>query len=102
MSWPNDADGDVFRRLEANSFDFRQPHTIDFNIDFESWPPATDAIQLLRSMYGAVELFPPDASGPGYAQFQVLSPVSYELVTSVQRKATAAMVPFGGELAPLV
>ena len=96
MSWPNDADGDVFRGLEEHGFDFMQPHAIEFNVDFESWPPPNGAIELLRSMHGAVHLFPPDEYGNGYAQFQTHGLVTYETVTSVQRNPTKAMSKFGG------
>ena len=96
MSWPNNADGDVFRRLEEDGFDFLQPHSVDFNVDFDSWPPPQHAVELLRSMYGAICLFPPDEDSSGWAQFQIHGLVSYEVVTSVQRNTTKAMLPFGG------
>ena len=94
--WPDDADGDVFRRLIEHSFDFSKPYLVDFNIDFDTWPPSATAIATLESMYGAVTLYGPDEHLDGYAQFQVHGFVTYEKVTSVQRNATAAMQPFGG------
>jgi len=30
MSFPDDANGDVFRRMEASAFDFSRPHNVDF------------------------------------------------------------------------
>ena len=30
MSYPDDANGDVFRRMEADQFDFDQEHVVDF------------------------------------------------------------------------
>ena len=94
--WPDDADGGVFRRLAASGFDFSQPYSVDYNIDFENWPPANDALALLQSMYGNLSLYEPDEHGPGYVQFQIVGPVTYEGVTSVQRRASSAMAPFGG------
>ena len=41
MSWPETADGDVFRRLQSSQFDFSSLREIDFNVDFEHWPPMT-------------------------------------------------------------
>lgn len=37
--WPNDADGDVSRRLLHHGFDFSRPHAVDFNVDFDRWLP---------------------------------------------------------------
>lgn len=37
MNWPNDADGGVLRRLQADGFDFSRPCVIDCNVDFEQW-----------------------------------------------------------------
>lgn len=96
MNWPDDSDGDVFRRLEADGFDFSKSYAIDYNVDFDSWPPLPEAIERLRKLYGDVEIFNPDEEGDGYVLFQVFSPVTYERVTTVQRQASAAMGPYGG------
>ena len=71
-------------------------HSVDYNTDFKRWPPSAQAIAILENMFGPVTLYAPDEHGVGYAQFQVLSQVTYERVTSVQRKATLAMHEFGG------
>lgn len=96
MTWPADADGDVFRRMEASGFDFSKAHFIDFNVDFEKWPPPQLALDLLRAHYGDVEVIVPDDIGAGYVQFQIEAHATYELVTSVQRNATSVMKPYGG------
>ena len=96
MTWPNDADGDVLRRLKAAGFDFNQSHVIDFNVDFHTWPPSADAIDLLRSRFGKIELIEPEEETSGYVQLQVSDRVSYELVSSIQRSVTSAMAPFNG------
>ena len=95
-TWPNDADGDVFRRLAEHGFDFSKSHTIDFNVDFDGWPPSPKAVELLRSTYGDIKLYEPDDLGNGYALFNIYGPVTYETVTAVQRRVTTAMQPFGG------
>jgi Regulator of ribonuclease activity B len=95
-NWPDDADGDVFRRLFEHGFDFSTSHTVDYNIDFDAWPPPSEAIDALRSIYGVVALYEPDDLGQGYAQFQIYGPVTYETVTSVQRRASSVMASFGG------
>jgi len=94
--WPDDADGGVFRNLAADSFDFTKSWSVDYNVDFESWPPPAAALELLRSIYGDLGLYPPDENGDGYVQFQIVAPLTYEGVTSVQRRISAAMEPFGG------
>ena len=96
VSWPEDADGDVFRRLETNGFDFSKPYSVDYNVDFKSWPPPPNAIEVLQAQYGHVELYEPDEDGAGYALFQIVGLVTYEGVTSVQRRTTLAMQPYGG------
>jgi hypothetical protein len=54
--WPNDADGDVFRKLARRGFDFSRSYAVDYNVDFERWPPHPDAVVILRRMYGDVAL----------------------------------------------
>jgi hypothetical protein len=94
--WPDDADGDVLRRLADHDFDFSAPHLVDYNVDFENWPPSTAAIERLESLYGRISLHPPSHDDCGYAQFQVFAPLTYESVTTVQRQASGAMAPWGG------
>jgi hypothetical protein len=94
--WPDDSDGDVFRTLSNAGFDFSKTQSVDYNVDFESWPPPPAAVKLLQAMFGNLEQYPPDEHGTGYILFQVTGPVTYEGVTSVQRRVSAAMQPFGG------
>ena len=96
MTWPNDADGDVLRKLEEGGFDFSRAHKIDFNVDFRSWPPAELAIKLLRKEFGVIEIFEPSDDFNGYISFQVVERVTYEGVTSMQRRLTREMQPYGG------
>ena len=96
MSWPNDADGDVFRRLEADGFDFGKPHTVEYNVDFEHWPQDNNALEILRRQYRSVEVYEPDGDYKGYVQFRVWGPVTYEGVMGIQRRITLAMQPYGG------
>ncbi|MCL2075656.1 MAG: ribonuclease E inhibitor RraB [Betaproteobacteria bacterium] len=96
MSWPNDADGDVFRRLYESGLDFSKPYTVDFNVDFASWPPADAALEWLSSKFGGIEIYDEDEDGTGYVLIQTHGILTYEAVTSTQRNVTAAMQPFGG------
>ncbi|MEZ5465037.1 MAG: ribonuclease E inhibitor RraB [Lysobacteraceae bacterium] len=94
--WPDDADGDVFRRLFERGFDFSEPHSVDYNVDFSSWPPDKSAIELLRSQYGSITLYEPDEHGDGYVQFHIYAPLTYEGVITVQSTVNEAMKPYGG------
>lgn len=96
QAWPEDADGDVFRRLSGRGFDFSKPYSVDYNVDFVHWPPSDRAVQVLETMYGPITLYDPNDNGNGYIQFQVFGPVTYESVTFIQGAVSEAMEPFGG------
>jgi hypothetical protein len=95
MDWPDDADGDVMRRLRAGGFDFGKPELIDFNVDFESWPPDQRALNAISQAF-------PDATisleaTNGYVLVQLRRTVSYELVTSVQDQLSSLTASYGGQ-----
>jgi hypothetical protein len=94
--WPEDADGDVFHRLREHGFDFTQHYAVDYNVDFDAWPPSADAVAWLEREFGQVGLYPPGEDLGGYAEFQVVGPLTYDGVTSIQRRVSAAMERFGG------
>jgi hypothetical protein len=97
MNWPNDADGNVFRRLQEQNFDFEKPYAIDFQVDFDRWPPTRQALERLRNRYPSATAHEPDAESRGYVQFQVRDRLTYELVTRIQADITDLMAPFGGK-----
>ena len=94
--WPNDADGDVLRRLLAKGFDFSKAQLIDFNVDFEDWPPAQEAIQALQAEFHGVEACEDSENGGGYVLFKMNSILSYDLVIETQAKATHLVAKYGG------
>ena len=96
MEWPNDADGDVFRRLQESGFDFSKTWTVDYNVDFIKWPPAEDALKALRANYGQINLYEPNNNGEGYVLFKIEGKVTYETVIAVQKRATQLTERFGG------
>lgn len=96
MNFPDDADGDVLRRLDESGFDFSVPVTIEFNVDFDSWPPHPDAISKLKEFVDAVEIYEPDGEYSGYILFNTHQILSYELVTDTQEKITTLIVEYGG------
>ena len=96
MDWPNDPDGEVFRLLQSQGFDFSKTYVIDFNVDFDRWPPDPEALAALKSLVGEVTIFEPDQYGPGFAQFRFQGLVTYEKVIEIQRQITDAMTLYGG------
>ena len=96
MNWPNDADGDVLRRMKQADFDFGKPCTIDFNVDFDEWPPSEAAIHTLKREYQSAKVFEPTSEDEGYIQFQLHELLTYELVVGTQEHVTAMMEPYGG------
>jgi len=96
MNWPNDADGDVLRRLQDDGFDFSASHEVDYMVDFDPWPPAPAALAKLEALYGKVELHAPDQDDDGYAEVKLQGKLSYETVVGTQRAISDAMQPYGG------
>tara|TARA_R110001583_G_scaffold66418_1_gene190920 strand:- start:182 stop:499 length:318 start_codon:yes stop_codon:yes gene_type:complete len=96
LNFPNDVDGDVLRRLEESGFDFSKTWEIDFNVDFNSWPPAQEALNILEKEYGAIEVFEPEEESDGYVLFNITSIVTYDLIMDTQRKASSLASTFGG------
>jgi len=96
LSFPNDVDGDVLQRLDDSGFDFSKTWEIDFNVDFNSWPPSQEALNILEKEYGAIEVFEPEEESDGYVLFNIKSIVSYDLIMDTQRKASSLVSTFGG------
>jgi hypothetical protein len=97
MNWPDDADGDVLRRLAVQGFDFAKSHVLDFNIDFANWPPPLDALSSLARTYPDAQLCEPSDKIPGYVLVRVTAILSYDVVIRIQAEISAAMAPFGGQ-----
>ena len=95
-NWPDTTDGDVFRRMEASGFDFSIEHEIDFNIDFDSWPPSQDAIDIIYELYPNAKIKEPDSEYDGDVSFIINELLEYEMVISVQNEVTKAVAPYGG------
>jgi hypothetical protein len=97
MIFPGDSDGDVLRDLEKSGFDFSQRYLIDFNVDFEQWPPSPKAMSILSHKYPSTKAYEPDGETPGYLQFQVYGHLTHALVTKVQMEVSNLMAEFNGE-----
>jgi len=102
MNWPDDADGDVLRRLESDKFDFNIAHTIDFNIDFNSWPLSSENKKSLNNLYPNCVFIEPNEEDiknedvNGYIQYSIKDKLTYNLVIETQKKITEKTKQFGG------
>ena len=96
LNFPDDVDGDVLRRLEESGFDFQKSTTIDFNVDFDYWPPHPDAVSKLKEFAGAIEIYEPDGEYSGYILFNIHQILSYKLVIDTQENVTSLVAEYGG------
>lgn len=96
MNWPDDADGDVLRRMGEDRFDFAKHHLIEFNVDFDQWPPMAGALAVIKCRYPDAMIHEPMDDDQGYVQFQVHALASYDSVMKVQHEVSALMDDFGG------
>ena len=99
MNWPNNKDGELLKRLEADGVNFSKPHSIEFNVDFNRWPPPPDAISGLKERFGNLKLFEPggiDGMQEGYILLKTHAKVTYEFVTDTQREITDLVSQYGG------
>lgn len=98
LNWPDDVDGDVLRRMQEAGFDFSAPVDIDFNIDFESWPPSAQCMAKLTAIHPNAKLIEPedDDDEEGYVQIVVHDLLTYEMVIRVQRELSELVAPYGG------
>ncbi len=96
-SWPNDADGDVFQRLDSNGFDFSKTCIIDFNIDFAHWPPSEQAIKAIKRVFPEATMHEDKEEGSGYILFQVNGLLTYECVMETQARTSAIAAEHGGK-----
>lgn len=97
MNWPENADGDAFRQLAAENFDFSRKYAVEFKVDFSSWPPPAAAVSALDAAYPGVTVIEPGSGGDkGYLAFQINDTITYDLVADVQSNVTRLMKQYGG------
>lgn len=92
MNWPNDADGDVMRRLQSSGFRFDRDAEIDFNIDFDQWPPDPAVIGILQSELPSTKV----SVQENYIMVQVRARLTYPFVIKMQADLTQISAAFGG------
>ncbi len=92
--WPDDADGDVFRRLSDDGFDFNQECVVDFSIDFTHWPRQMDDLcESIRSLWSQATITP---VGNDSLLVQIKARLDYSFVVSVQKQLTDLARAHGG------
>jgi hypothetical protein len=96
-NWPNDADGDVFRRMDSKGFDFSKACTIDFNIDFDHWPPSEQAIKTIQEAFPGAVVHEDKEECGGYVLFQITTLLTYDFVMETQDRASRLMAGHGGK-----
>jgi hypothetical protein len=102
MNWPDDADGDVLRRMEESGFNFDAEVEIDFNIDFDHWPLNEKEKEQIKTLYPNSDIIDPteedkaDGRETGYVQFTIKDKLTYELVMNMQETVTKQMQNIGG------
>jgi hypothetical protein len=94
--WADDDDGAVFRLLAANGFDFSKKVDIDFNIDFDDWPPPPVLLETLRGQFANIEMFAPTPTESGYVLVVVNALLTYELVIFMQNSLTELAASVNG------
>lgn len=102
MEWPQDADGDVLRKLKKNNFDFESKHEVDFSIDFDHWPLTEAEEKYLLHSYPNAEIIEPDEDDLigddryGYVLIKFNNKISYKFVVEAQKLITQKISPIGG------
>jgi len=94
--WPDDADGQVLRRLLDKGFDFAQRHVIDFSVDFEKWPPDPEALRRIHREFPNASEYLDDVSGVGSVVVKLEATLSYHVVVDTQKRLTELASEFGG------
>jgi hypothetical protein len=94
--WPDDADGDALREVESLGVDLGAVQAIDFNIDFDLWPPQPALIDELRNRYDEVRIVEPSDDNDGYVVVVIEDRLSYELVVATQETLSELAEPFEG------
>lgn len=92
MDWPQDADGDVLRRLENSGFDFSQQVKIDFEVSLANQQSLPSVKRTIEQAIAKVQI-----STTEYGlTVQVGDFLTYAFVMGMQAKLSELAGPFGG------
>ena len=103
MTYPNDENGDVFRRMEANGFDFSKEHVVDFHAVMATEEEADKVARMFLADHKAgqklenIETKPHDVGGMclDIAKKMILT---YESVTEFESLLAERISQFEGHL----
>jgi len=103
MLYPNDANGDVFRRLEAHGFDFGKPHSVEFHAVLPNEEAADRVAETYVADHQAGEKFDNIETKPGRTggmALTVVKPmhVTYDNVSQFESKFRERVSKQGGHL----
>jgi regulator of RNase E activity RraB len=102
MNWPNDDDGDLFRLLAEQGFDFDKKVKVDFEIDFDHWPLTEKEKNTITRHFPGCEFNDPDeediAEGEdtGTVNLHIHSRLTYEFIVNTQKEITEKVKQYGG------
>ena len=96
MIWPDNADGDVFRRLESQGFDFSMACWVDFNIDFDVWPPQEGVVEQIKHHFPDAVVTVEEDDEEGCLLIRLFDTLTYEFVLRVQDELSKIAAPFSG------
>lgn len=92
--WPDDAAGDVFRRLSERGFNFDREYEIDFNIEFDRQPLVAEVLASVKANFPQAKVSWDE--GEDEVLVQLRSKLTYALVIKVQADLTRVAEPFRG------
>jgi hypothetical protein len=91
--WPTGLDGEVFRRLHLQGFEFSKEYPIEFIVDFASWPPPSGVTSRLQESFPAAAI---SENEDGYLLVTLNSKLTFEFVVEMQARLTEIARPFDG------
>jgi hypothetical protein len=103
MKYPDDANGDVFRRLEESGFDFSAEHVVDFFSVYASESEADQVAQMYLADHKAGDSFTNIETRPHHEGGMELTlsrkmHVTYEAITRFEQQLAERACMAGGSL----
>lgn len=96
LEWPLDDDGDVFRSLQSQNFDFAREYAIDFNIDLSNEENVYQIASAIMNNFPDASVFVEDFEEPVYIRVELNGKVNYEYIVSIQKQLTQISSPWQG------
>ena len=95
--FPNDADGEVLRRLAADGSDLSKPMFINFQVAVPDEIPAKALAALAEKLGYRVQVYDsPECTLPWTCECSTRMLATYESVLAIQQELAEISKPFGG------